>query len=389
MLARPVAGVRVDEKGAEGIAAVGACLSILGDAVATATPRLYRREKGKKVELDLSPLLQQPWSEINQIDFFGQVARAMAARGNAWGQIVQRDRLGYPMQIVLVHNDAVHVRRDTNGTPQSNPNYGQPIYRFGDQIIPRDDVFHVPYIMSAGSLHGINPIEQYRNEFGLAMAADLYAGGFFSNSARPDGILKAKGDLTPSQAREIAQTWMENHQGIANSSLPGILSGDIDYQQISISPKDAQFIEARGLSKADIGMIFRVPAHKLNIPDRSPVATDVESTEIEFVRDPLLGYVKRIEAAMTACHPRGQWVELDLSDRLRGATLTRYQGYAVARTIGVLTPNEIRAEENRDPLPDTWANDAMAPLNSAQNGSLANPAEANPNDPTKIDKPSN
>jgi HK97 family phage portal protein len=371
----------VTAKSAEGIAAFGTCLSILSDAVATAEMKQYRKVNGKVEEIDPCPLVVSPWSEVRVIDFKAQVIRSMAARGNAWGRVASRDRRGYPTQIVLVHPDNVRVRRDTSS--------GEAIYKFGTETVDVDDVFHVPYQMEPGSILGINPIEQYRNTLGLAIAGDQYASSFFSNSARPDGVITIEGDLDEDEAKEVADQWLSHHQGIGNAHLPAIMSGGATFQPISISPKDAQFIEARQLSKADVGSIFRVPQHKLGNVDRSPVAVDVESQEIEFVRDPLLGYIKRYEDAMSALMPAGQFVRFDLSDRLRGATLARYQGYAVGRSIGALVIDEIREKEGLEPFGTEWSTDPMAPLNSAQNGSLVNPTEANPNDPTKIDQPSN
>ena len=374
MLAMPVAGTAINEKSAMAIAAVSTSVAILADAVSTLPLRQFQGTGPDRVEVELSPVVAQPWVEVSQLNFLDQVTRSLALRGNAWGHIVQRDRRGYPQQVVLVHPDQVHASRD--------PLTGELIIRMGSDLIPLDDVWHVPYHMAPGHILGLNPIEIHRNAFGLARAADLSAGSFFSNSSRPDGILKVKGDLTDDDARSLAQQWAQNHQGIGNQYMPAVLTGEMDWQQISVSPKDAQFIETRQLSRTEIFSIFRIPPHMGGDVDRTTSwGTGIEQQEIGFVRNTLMGYLKRIEDAFTAMTPRGNYVRFDLDHRLRGDSLQRWQSYMVARTLGGLSVSEIRIKENLPPVaPEyaAWADNPMAPLNSAQNGSIAAPHEANP-----------
>ena len=378
MLAMPVAGTSINEKSAQAISAVATAVSILSDAVATLPIRQYVGTGPEKVEVELTPVVAQPWSEVSRLDFIDQVVRSMALRGNAWGQVVQRDRRGYPTQVILIHPDQIHVRRDAVN--------GQMIVMAGQVEIEPDDVFHIPYHMSPGSLIGLNPIEVHRNTLGLARAADLSAGSFFANSSRPDGVLKVNSDLDEDEARLLAQKWMQSHQGIGNAHMPAVLTGDVEWQQISISPKDAQFLETRQYSRSEIFSLFRIPPHMGGDVDRTTSwGTGIEQQEIGFVRNTLMGYLRRIEDAFTALTPRGNYVKFDLTNRLRGDTLQRWQAYAVARTLGAITIDDVRIAEDMPPFGTEWSTNPMAPLNSAQNGSLVSPGEAAPN-PMGADK---
>jgi len=382
MLAMQTAGTTISERSAQAISAVSTSVNILADAVSTLPLRQFVGQGAQRKEVELSPVVNQPWSEVTRLNFLDQVVRSMALRGNAWGKIVQRDRRGYPLQVVLVAPDSVQIRRD--------PVTGDVRIQFGQTPMEWEDVFHVPYQMSPGSVYGLNPIEIFRNSFGLARAADLSAGSFYANSSRPDGVLKVNGDLDEDEARLLAQKWMQSHQGIGNQFMPAVLTGDVEWQQISIAPKDAQFLETRQYSRAEIFSIFRIPSHMAGEQDRTTSwGTGIEQQEIGFVRNTLMGYLSRIEDAFTAMIPRGNYVKFDLSGRLRGDSLQRWQRYQIGRTIGAITTNEIRMAEDLPLIDDEWAENLMAPLNSAQNGSLmglAEPddAEPDPNDPNEI-----
>ena len=369
MLGSPAAGVNVNEKGTLGLASVWACAAILSDAVGTLPILQFRGTGPNKRQVDPAPVLADPYCELTQLDWMEQAQLSLTLRGNQYGRIVARDRLGYPTQIAPVHPDKVAVRR--------NPTSGEIEYRFENQLIPIEDVYHVRGLMAPGAIVGLNPIEVLRNSFGVAKAADLYSGAFFANSAYPGGILTVPGELDDKQARELARRWLMAHQGIGQSSLPAVLSGGTGWQQISISPADAQFIESKQFSRTEIASIFRIPPHMMGDVDRTTSwGTGIEQQELGFMRNTLLGWLKRHELALTALLPPGQYARFDLSHRLRGDTLQRYQAYMIGRTGGWITSEEIRFLEDMAPLDPEYAEMAanpMAPLNSAQNGSMTMP----------------
>lgn len=371
MLGSLSAGTNVTEDSAVGIAAVYTAASILTDAVSTLPIRQYRIVNGERAEMDPAPLVMQPWSEITREEFFSQGVYSQKLRGNAFGIVTGRDNRGFATQIMLVHPDKVMVRRDQKT--------GELNYRMGDQVVDLDDVFHIKELVAPGAVAGINPITALRNTLGLARAAELYQGSFYANSAQPGGILKVPGDPTRKEAREIAQQWNEQHQGIGKGNAIAIMGGGVEYQAIAISPEDAQFIQSRQFSRQEIGSMFRIPPHMMGDVDRTTSwGTGIEQQEIGFVRITLLGTLKRWEAALNAQLPRGQFVKFDLTERLRGDTLQRYQAAMLGRTGSFITVNEIRKSEGMPPV--DGGDDPFAPLSSALSGGggLPNPMGTDP-----------
>jgi hypothetical protein len=65
--------------------------------------------------------------------------------------------------------------------------------------------------------------------------------------------------------------------------------------------------------------------------------------ELGFTKNTLQDYTGRFESAMTALHPPGQFVSIDMSHRLRGDTLERSQSGSLGTLGGFFTPNDARA----------------------------------------------
>ena len=358
MLGSPVAGTVVSEKTALQVAAVYGSVGVISDALSTLPLELLSStDPAKKRKLPPSPLLASPYAEISATDWLVQYTVSLALRGNFFGQIVERDENLYASQIKPIHPDSVHVRRMPDGTVE---------YRFFGRVVPIDDVFHVRYLSVPGSLTGLNPIEYLKNTIGLARAADMYGGAFFQNSALPSGVIEVPEGLDPEETLELARSWMQAHQGIGQAHLPAVLTGGAKFNAISITPDDAQFLQSRQFSQSEIaGMIFRVPPHMIGIVDRTTSwGAGIEQQERGFVANTLLGYLGRLENALTALHPPGKFVRFNLSERLRGDKLQRYQAYSLGMLGGWLCADDVRAEEHMPPVPDGMGTTFLAPINT-------------------------
>lgn len=365
-------GGQVTEKSAMGISAFYTANTILADALSTPTVRQYRGYGDNKTEIAVSPVIASPYVEITQLDWRAQMQLSLGIRGNFYGRIIERDRMGFPFQVMPVHPDAVAVRRTSSGELE---------YRIGNEVVPVDDVLHVRAFSPPGSPVGYNPVEVLRLSLSIAQSVDGHSAAFFKNSAQPGGTLNVPGDLTPTEARELKQQWMEMHAGIAGAHMPAVLSGGITWSQVAMTMADAQYIEQKQFSHGEIGAIYRIPPHMMGLVDRSVQAPDIESAEVSFERNTLAGWKRRHEIAMSSLLPRGQYVEIDFSERQRANSLVRWQTHQIKRNIGVVTPEEIRREEGYKPLDgewEAWAQNPMAPLNSAQNGAYTAPGDETP-----------
>ena len=364
------AGVSVTDDAALALAAVWSCVSLVSDAVATMPVKQYRGVGPQRQEVPLAPIIADPFVDLTQQDWIGQLMVSTLLRGNFYGEVIERDRLGFPVQVQPWHPDRVAVRRSlTDGTIE---------YRFDGRLMDRFDVVHLRGMSVPGSLVGLNPVEYARTTVGLGRAADLYAAAFFANSAHPSGVIQTEQPITPEAAKLLAQQWKDSHQGVGKAQMPAVLSG-ATWQSITLSPKDAMFIESRQLTAVDACALFRVPPHMIGLVERSTSwGTGIQEQEMGFARNTLRPWTNRIEALLSSFTPRGQYVRFDFTDRLRPDLKTQYEVHRIARETGVKNVNDIRADLDLPPLPDDLGADYLQPLNYAPVGSPAATGETQP-----------
>ena len=360
MLGGSAAGVQVSEKTALQVAAVYGSVDLISDAIATLPVKVLKVQENKPATAIAVPtVIEDPFSEISPIDFKVQGTSSLLLRGNFFGKIISRDaKTLKPTQVMPVHPDNAKVRRRQDGTIQW-------LY-FGKEVNPAD-VTIMRGLSTAGAILGLDPISALRNQLGLAHAEDLYAGAFFSNASAPWGLIQLKGDYDEDAVLKMARQWQQNHQGIGKSFLPGVLTGDATWVPVTMTPQNAQFLEQMQFSASVIsGMLFRVPPHMIGMVDKDTSwGAGIEQQEQGFVTNTLLGKIRRWEHLMSSWLPVNQVVMLDLSHRLRGDSLQRWQRYQIARIIGAMNNAEIRNAEGL-PLVDDPSLDAYdAPLNSS------------------------
>jgi len=351
-------GGPVSETAALQVLAVYGSVSVIADALSSLPwQRFSTPDPAKRRALPLTQILKRPYVEISRMDWLTQYSTSMALRGNFYGHVLERDQDFFPTQIKPIHPDRARVRRLSDGRPE---------YRFNGRVVPTDNVFHIRNLTVAGSLVGLNPIEYLRVSLGLAIAQDIYGAAYFDNSANPEGQILVEDDLDPEEVVALARNWVAAHGGTGKSHLPAVMTGGAKFEAISINPKDSQFLESKAYSAGAIsGMVFRVPPHMIGIVDKSTSwGTGIEQQERGFVTNTLGGYIGRLEEAVDGLHPDEQYCRLDLSKRLRGDKLQRYQAYALGSSAGFLSGNEIRSDEDMGPMPDGQGDDYFVPINS-------------------------
>lgn len=349
----------VSEAAALQVLAVYGSVGVIADALATLPwERWSTQDAAKRRKLPLTALLVKPYVEISRMDWLTQYAMSMCLRGQFFGDIVERDQDFNPSQIKPMAPDQCRVRRDAQGFPE---------YRFNGKVVPIDRVFHIRNLSLPGSLEGLNPIQYLRLSLAKARMQEEYAAAYLTNSANPEGALETEEDLDPDETLALARNWMAAHQGVGRAHFPAVLTGGVKFNPISINPKDSQFLESMQYSASAIsGMIFRVPPHMIGIVDKTTSwGTGIEQQERGFVTNTLGRYIGAMDEAMTEAAPGGNYVRLNLDERLRGDKLQRYQAYALGRAGGWLSPNGILADEDKKPLTDEeGGNSYLVPVNT-------------------------
>lgn len=338
--------------------AVFACVRVLAGSLATLPLITYRRlpdgGKDRAVDHPVYRLLHDaPNAYQTAVEFREMLQGHVMLRGNAFAEI-EFTRGGFPVALWPRHPDWVQVYVTPDGLPAyyitpRPPIKGEPYWLLGDEIL------HLRGLSSNGFI-GLSPVALAQEAIGTALAAEEHAARFFSNNAAPGGIVKHPGKLSKDAYERLKTAWQARHEGGENAHKTAILEEGMDWVTVGMTSKDAQFLETRHYQVADIARIFGVQPWMIGSSDGSTMTySNTEQQSLAFVTYSLRPWLVRWEQALarvllTEKEQATYSIEHLVDALLRGDALARSQSLAVQRTGGVLTANEWRAIENRNPI---------------------------------------
>lgn len=347
-----VSGVAVTPETAMRCPTVYAAVKVIAESVAQLPLHLYRRKRdgGKERATDhpLAELLHgqaNGWTSAFEFRLFMQTA--LCLYGNAFafinrmgGKITELIPIPPPSVVVEIHSATM-----------------EPFFRIsssdgGQRVYDRTEIFHLKALGTSPYV-GMSPIVQMREAIGLALAMEEHGARIFGSGARPAGIFKYGKPLGPEALKRLRESFNSAHAGGPNSGKTLILEDGMDFQALQFTSVDLQFMELRRYQVAEIARGFRIPLHLLQDLERT-THNNAESMGQQFLSLTLLPWLKcwegGIRRALLMPEERDEYYAEFLTDDLARADLAaRFDAYAKAVTNGLLSPNEVRAAENRAP----------------------------------------
>ena len=366
----------VTEQTALAISAVASCVRLIAGAVAMLPLDAYRKRNGAREEVTPIPsLVGDPFGDGKPKRGMFEALYSLLMRGNWYSFIQRSEPLGPGTGPIIQLSRPIH------------PNLVQVLMRDGEIIYvvnrteyAQREVFHVQGFSVPGMLKGMGPLDNQRATLGLALGQQEYAVRFFSQDAATPFLITVPGDVDQDEIDEMIATWKKTHQGVYNAHQPGVLSAGADVKALSVTPEQAQFLEARKFQVGEIARLFGVPPHMIGDVERSTSwGTGIEQQGIQFVTYTLGPWLGFIEEALSALLPRPQYVKFNVDALLRSDSLQRAEFYERARNASWMNVDEIRVKEDMPPLPDGLGQSYIQPLNYAPLGTPAPIPKSDPN----------
>lgn len=221
-------------------------------------------ENGKEVKHELSDLLAHPNPTRSASDVWRQWAADMALGGEQ-GLEMSFNKSGTRIVELWPHQpSAFSVIPDADRRIYFVP-AGYKIERPGIAVyeLPVEEFFHFKFYNPQNPWRGLSPMSAIRMSVSIEQLASAWSKMFFSNGARPDGILITPQGLTKTEREEV-ETKFQQKLGISGKSVGwhkviALEKGIVDYKPITSTQKDIQWAETRRLSRNEIGGIFGVP----------------------------------------------------------------------------------------------------------------------------------
>lgn len=365
------AGTTVDHDKAVGLSEIFAAVKNCAEDLAALPFPTYRRgPDGSRERID-DHYTQELLEDAPNPYMTGQEMREalqgqVELRGNAYAEI-ERDGAGRPVRLWPLRADCVEPFMSPEGALFYAVRWHRedPKTRPEGRILPARLVWHLHGFGSTG-LMGCDPITTHREGIGHALAMQEYGARFFRNGSRPGGVLQHPGKPSPEARKNLRESWELAHSGLQQAHRVALLEEGITWQQVSIAPENAQYIESRKMKVSDAARIWRYPAHMLGDMSAS-TNNNIEQQALEYVSYTLLPRAKRIEgrvrlSLLADTERRSVFVEHLFAGLLRGDAKTRFEAYSLGRQWGWLSVNDIRRLENMNSIgPD--GDIYLSPLN--------------------------
>lgn len=373
-----VSGVQVTPETAMRCPAVYGAVKIISESVAQLPLHLFQRLPGGGKERASNHPLEEllsgqanDWTSAFEFRLYLQMA--LCLHGNAYAYINRVD--GRIAELIPLPSSSVTVEIDTATL--------EPFYRVtaadgSQRVYDRTEIFHLRTLSTTPHV-GLSPIMQAKEAIGLALVMEEYGARLFSSGARPGGVLKYEKMLTQETRIRLRDSFNSAHAGGPNAGKTLILEDGMDFQPLQFNSVDLQFLELRRYQLAEIARVFRIPLHLLQELERT-THNNAEHMGQQFLSLTLLPWLKCWEGAIRRSlltpEERNEYYAEFLTDDLARADLAaRFDAYAKAVTNGLLSPNEVRAAENRPPY--AGGDQFRLPMNTedaskpeARNGSL-------------------
>lgn len=354
-------GIEVDEintvgKNALKVATVFACIRILSEAVAKLPIKIYKDENGikKATEHTLYTLLKtRPNPYMSSFNFFNCLEAQRNTHGNSYASI-EVDKKGNVKALWPIDSERVEIWVDDKGLLSTSNKLWYIInLPNGEQVkVKPDELLHFKGF-SLDGVSGITPLTYLRTLIENGMASQEYINKFYKSGMQVKGIVHYVGDLNQEAERTFREKFEQMSSGLKNAHRVSLLPLGYQFQPISLSMADAQFLENTELTIRQIAAAFGIKMHQLNDLDRS-THTNIIEQQKQFYIDTLMAILTMYEQELTYKLfldkelQEGYYCKFNVDAIIRADIKTRYEAYRIGIQGGFLTANEVRAKEEME-----------------------------------------
>lgn len=333
------------------LSVVFACVRLLSELPASLPITVNKVTKGKREDLTGGPLhtlLHKPNKFMNSFSFIELMNARMQLHGDSFA-VIKFSLRGDPSELIPVDSTCVTVKVFK----------GEPFYVIDDPDMGIKGTFFAWEVihfkmLSRNGFTGMSPITAAREGIGLGLAAEKFGADFFQKGGNLKGALETEGHMDDGQFKAWKKRWERFYGGAVGDHTTPILEYGMKYKPIGIPPNDAQFIETRVYQLQDIARFFNVPSSLINEMSKASFASG-EQQDMQFAKYSLRPILKsqecELETKLVNKKDEGTIsIKYNMDGLLRADMKTRAAYEQTLVSTGILTRNEAREIENKEPL---------------------------------------
>jgi HK97 family phage portal protein len=318
---------------------------LLSDSAASLPLRLYMRSNPHAhAQRYTGPsIFDKPSVSGTIFDWIFTAMSSLVLQGNAWGFITGRDGYGYPTGIEWIPPDDVDCVDDE--MQPWNPLRTR-IYVYG-RLMSRDELFHIKAFSLAGRTEGISPLRAFALTIASGIEAARYGTDWYQSGGFPPGTFQNNEiEIDADQAEQIRSMLVT----VMRRREPLVYGRDWDYKPVVVPPSEAQFVQAIQMNAGQIAAILGLPADRIGgTKGDSLTYTNAEQSTLQVI-EALRPWLVRLETAFFDLLPANRYARFNADALLKTDLKTRTDIYVAQRNIGLRTVDELRDQEDLEPL---------------------------------------
>lgn len=263
--------------------------------------------------------------------------------------------------------------------------------------IPAENVIPFKYFNPLNPYRGKGATQAAALPFDILNFAQEYNRNFFFNSAIPSMVFSTDQKISETAVKRFIAQWQAQFGGRSKSNKVAFLGSGLKVDKATMGAKELDFNEQMKTMRDDVLAVFKVPKTVLGLTDDVNRA-NADSTTRAFMERVVTPRMRRLvdklnEFYLPMFEGEDNSLFFDFTDPSPEDVELKLKRYESGRKYNWLTPNEIRAEENLEPLPggdDLFATSQPTQLQPGNTGEEDNDDDlnnsedqSNPNEPVE------
>ncbi|WP_374389325.1 phage portal protein [Sandaracinobacter sp.] len=347
-------GAAVNERMAENLTTVAACVSAHASALASCPVYVYQRTPEGRTEVPDHPVAQlfRNGPNLHQTgpDMIEAWVSCALLTGNSLLEIEREG--GSIVAIKFIPWRWVSPMLAPSGRLVYDVTEQSGLYAQTGRVrrVLAGDVAHLKDRSDDGIL-GVSRLSRSVEPVAHALQLNQRAQNVVAQGAAPSGAISSEQKIGLESLESLRRQFDSRHAGVANAGRVMILTDGMKFTPFDITPEDAELLASRKFSVEEICRLYQVPPPIVQDYSHNTF-TNSEAAGRWFAQFTLGPWARKIEAVLSrALFPEGSGleIELDLSAFLRGDPQTRWAAHKIAVDAGILDADEIREIEGFNP----------------------------------------
>jgi HK97 family phage portal protein len=253
------------------------CISIVTKGASSVKFKLKNKQNDEIVTSHkVLNLLRKPNPMLSQNDFFEAIYAHRFISGNSYIQAIFSKNSKYfePQELFILRPDRVTILAGNTNVPigyRYKFNSVETVFKV-NQLDGKSEILHIKNFHPTNDWYGLSQVEPAAYSIDQHNEASKWNQAILQNGAKPCGALIVKNDaenngfLTDDQFERLKEQLNTEFSGSENAGKPLLLEGGLDWKEISLSPKEMDFLEMKHSTARDIALSFGVPSQLIGIP---------------------------------------------------------------------------------------------------------------------------